>query len=84
MKTAREIKTKIAELEAANEAAPSWGAAVGARLEWLKDLQRQLRQIPCREISNECDPNNGECLRCFAASGEVCREPVIVAHRPEG
>jgi hypothetical protein len=30
-----------------------------------------------------CAPN-GDCLRCGAVQGEVCREPLIVAYRPEG
>jgi hypothetical protein len=39
------IETRLAELRAANEAATSWGAAVGARSEEIKDLERQLRRL---------------------------------------
>lgn len=39
------------------------------------------RSAPCRERTGECDAN-GECARCFAASGEACREPVIVVQLP--
>lgn len=39
--------------------------------------------LPCRERTDQC-AENGECLRCGAAQGETCREPVIVAYRPEG
>jgi hypothetical protein len=41
------------------------------------------RPEPCRERSDYCAPN-GDCLRCGAVQGEVCREPLIVAYRPEG
>lgn len=42
MKRREEILSKIEELEAANAAAPGWGAAVGARHEWIKSLRREL------------------------------------------
>lgn len=45
-----EILTKIAELEAANAAEPAWGAAVGARHEWIKDLRRELAREPVTTI----------------------------------
>lgn len=41
------------------------------------------RSAPCRERTDECDTHGG-CLRCFAACGEACREPVIVIQLPEG
>lgn len=43
--TREEIEAKIEELEAAQAAATSWGAAVGARHEWLQDLYGQLRRM---------------------------------------
>ena len=45
MQTKAEIETRLAELRAANEAAPGWGAAVGARLEEIRSLERQLRAL---------------------------------------
>jgi hypothetical protein len=43
--TRAEIEAKIAELRAENEAAPGWGAAVGARHEVIKGLERQLQSL---------------------------------------
>ena len=37
-----EMLARLAELRAANEAATSWGAAVGARSEEIRDLERRL------------------------------------------
>lgn len=46
MSTSREeLERRLAELRAANEAATSWGAAVGARLEEIKDIERQLSRL---------------------------------------
>lgn len=39
---AAQIRLRIAELEAANDATPKWGAAVGARCSELKYLRAQL------------------------------------------
>lgn len=38
------IRAEIAELEDADAKTPGWGAAVGARLERLKDLRSELRR----------------------------------------
>lgn len=38
-----QIKDRIAILKAANDAALGWGAAVGARLEEIRELERDLR-----------------------------------------
>jgi len=43
--TRDQITARIAELEAANETATSWGAATGARFEEIQDLKRALRRI---------------------------------------
>lgn len=37
-----EMLARLAKLRAANEAATSWGAAVGARSEEIRDLERRL------------------------------------------
>lgn len=42
MPTREELKAELKELEAANEAATSWGAAVGARYERIKAIKRSL------------------------------------------
>jgi hypothetical protein len=42
--TNKEIEAEIAELAASNKAAPGWGAAVGARLERIKELESELRR----------------------------------------
>ena len=44
--TEQEIKDRLAVLYAAQEAATSWGAAVGARHEEIQGLERSLRTIP--------------------------------------
>lgn len=44
--TRKEMEARIAELEADNEAAGEWGAAVGARLEEINSLKRRLRSMP--------------------------------------
>ena len=41
----RQIKARISEMEAANAKASSWGAAVGARLEEIRSLKRQLSSL---------------------------------------
>lgn len=43
--TREQIETKIAELLGLNDAAPGWGAAVGARLERIRGLERQLAAL---------------------------------------
>jgi hypothetical protein len=45
------IKAQIAELTEANEKAPGWGAAVGARHERLRNLEASLNRslAPCKE-----------------------------------
>lgn len=42
---ADELRQRIAELRAANDAAPGWGAAVGARHEEIQGLERQLAAL---------------------------------------
>lgn len=42
MKTTEELKAELQELIAANEAAPGWGAAVGARSERIAGIEREL------------------------------------------
>lgn len=42
---ADELRQRIAELQAKNDAAPGWGAAVGARIEEIKGLERQLAAL---------------------------------------
>jgi hypothetical protein len=44
-KTREQIEAQLAELRAANEKAPGWGAAVGARNESIRGLERQLRAL---------------------------------------
>lgn len=44
MKTTEELKAELHELIAANEAAPGWGAAVGARSECITGIERELRR----------------------------------------
>jgi hypothetical protein len=60
-----ELKRKIAEMEAANASAPAWGAGVGARQEWVKELRAELSRLrneqPWCEHSN-CPPH--ECDAC--------------------
>lgn len=46
-------------------------------------LETAPAPMPCRERTDHC-ADNGDCLRCGAVMGETCREPVIVAYRPEG
>ena len=45
MKTRSEQEQRMAELVAKNAAATSWGAAVGARHEEIKEIEAQLRQL---------------------------------------
>lgn len=33
--------------------------------------------LPCRQKTNLCAPQLGECLRCLAANGEACREQAM-------
>jgi hypothetical protein len=40
-----EVEAKIAELEAEQAKATEWGAAVGARHEWLKGLYSQRERL---------------------------------------
>lgn len=42
--TDEQIRSKIEELKKANKEAPRWGAAVGARVEWIKELERVLER----------------------------------------
>lgn len=39
------LEAELAELVAANEAATSWGAAVGARSERIQDIRSELRRL---------------------------------------
>jgi hypothetical protein len=55
------IAARIAELERENDATPSWGAAVGARIEEIRSLRRRLAIITPFEHFDECQ----------------CEEPVI-------
>lgn len=43
--TREQIEAEIADLKAKNEAAPGWGAAVGARSERIKGLEQALRAM---------------------------------------
>lgn len=45
MQNIEQIKARLAELYAAQAAAPHWGAAVGARHEEIKALERNLREL---------------------------------------
>jgi hypothetical protein len=47
------LETERAELMAKNEAATSWGAAVGARCERIKDIDRQLRALSATPTPTE-------------------------------
>lgn len=49
MRTRSEIEARLAELKAANEAATSWGAAVGARHEEIKELEGRLEAMKVDE-----------------------------------
>lgn len=43
----KQVRARIAKLEAANDAAPGWGAAVGARcdeIRGLRSMERKLQQ----------------------------------------
>ena len=53
--TRDEIIAQIAKLEAANEAAPGWGAAVGARYDEIKELKSALRRIEREEKPTDAD-----------------------------
>ena len=43
-KTREDLQAELAELEAKNEAATSWGGAVGARSERIKEIRSQLAE----------------------------------------
>lgn len=42
--TTLELESRLSELKAKNEAATGWGAAVGARHEEIKEIERELRR----------------------------------------
>ncbi|MDN3278808.1 hypothetical protein QWJ07_31415 [Frankia sp. RB7] len=56
MRPRSEIEAELKQLEAANEAATSWGAAVGARHERIKGLKAEL----AREQLIACQRPEGE------------------------
>lgn len=45
-KSRDELLAELADLQAKNEAATSWGAAIGARHERIKEIQSTLRSPP--------------------------------------
>lgn len=49
MNDIKRLEVERAELIAANEAAASWGAAVGAREERIKNINSELRRLRSQE-----------------------------------
>jgi hypothetical protein len=43
--TREQLETELDELRKANEAAPCWGAAVGARIERIREIKSALRRL---------------------------------------
>lgn len=35
---------------------------------------------PCRKLTGKCAPDNGDCVRCGAAAGEVCCDRKVAPH----
>lgn len=60
---------------AAAKLAPLEAAVAEARLP-----PTAYRPALCRQRTNHCDPNNGDCLRCGAAIAEGCRNPPRPLH----
>ena len=81
------LETELAELQAKNEAATSWGAAVGARSERIKGLQSALRRLdpapepgPAAQGSQESREKEITRLACEAiANDEFERQLKIIS-----
>lgn len=61
-----EMLARLAELRAANEAATSWGAAVGARSEEIRNLERRLAV----SASDGVQPRIPDCQHCNEQSAQ--------------
>lgn len=61
-----EMLARLAKLRAANEAATSWGAAVGARSEEIRDLERRLAV----SASDGVQPSIPDGQQCNEQSGK--------------
>jgi len=49
------LRERLAELRAQQEAAPGWGAAVGARHEEIQSIEHQLRTSPVSALADKID-----------------------------
>ena len=68
-----ELVAELAELEAANEAADGWGAAVGARQERINSIRRTLsaRQDKVHSMPAPCRHHHNTPRRtCCGEAGE--------------
>lgn len=63
------IHQRIAELQAKNEAHPEWGAAVEARCEEIKELERKLRRLERHTADSLSRPFSPETLQAEHNTG---------------